>query len=106
MYPGEDFIDTTPNEIRALSFDFQDAFVTGDFIAQANWTCAVAAESQGADPNPQSHIGSPFLNSGAIATATLSGCLDGVRYLITCVATAVSGQRAEFESYINCAELD
>lgn len=104
MYAGEDFISTTPNEIRFLSFDFQDAFVTGDFIAAASWTCAVAVESANPDPGASGHIGGPFSNTGQIATATLQQCVMGVRYLIKCVATAMSGQKAEFESFIDCTE--
>jgi hypothetical protein len=104
MYPGEDFIVTTPNEVRAISFDFEDAFATGDNIASAAWTCKVAIDSSVPDPNAATHIGPPILNNVHIATATLSGCLIGVRYVVTCVALAMSGQKAEFESYIDCQE--
>jgi hypothetical protein len=106
MYPGEDFIMTTPSEIRALSFDFSDAFVDGDNIVTAVWTCSVSADSPNPDPNAGSHIGAPFANTAHIATATLQQCVEGVRYLLTCVATTASGQRAEFESYIDCNERD
>jgi len=104
MYAGEDFVQTTPNEVRALSFDFEDAFVTGDNIAIATWSCGVAVDSPLPDPNAASHIGAPILNNLHIATATLQQCLSGVRYVIRCIATASSGQKAEFESYINCNE--
>jgi hypothetical protein len=104
MYAGEDFVQTTPNEVRAISFDFEDAFVTGDNIASANWTCGVAIDSSLPDPNASTHIGPPILNNLHIATATLQGCLSGVRYVIRCTALAASGQKAEFESYINCNE--
>lgn len=104
MYAGRDFISTTPNEIRFLTFDFQDAFVSTDSISSAVWTSAVAEDSTVQDPTAASRIGGPFQNSGRLATATLQQCVIGVRYLIKCVATAVSGQKAEFESYIDCLE--
>lgn len=103
MYAGEDFIVTTPNEIRFLSFDFQDAFVFGDNIASSVWTCAVAVDSPISDPGAASRIGNPA-NNLQIASATLQQCLIGVKYVIHCVATATSGQKAEFESYIWCQE--
>lgn len=105
MYVGEDFLPTTPNEKRLLAFDFSDAFVPGDNIESATWTLEVSSDSTTADPAASTHIAAPFSNNGSVAAATLSGCVGGCRYYVRCVATAQSTQVAEFESYIDCAEL-
>ena len=105
MYAGEDFLSCTPNEIRVLSFNFDDAFADADAIQSAVWTSAVAADNEGPnDPTASSRIGAPFGNTGHIASATFSQGVNGVHYLIKCVALAASGQKAGFESYILCTE--
>jgi len=104
MYAGEDFLSCTPNEIRVLSYNFDDAFADTDVITSAAWTSAVAADSLTQDPTAANRIGNPTGNTGHIASATFSQGVLGCHYLIKCVATAASGQKAEFESYILCTE--
>ena len=104
MYVGQDFPDTTPSETqRPLAFDFVDALGTGELINSSVWTITVAANSDNTDPIPSAHLVGGSVIAGSIVSQNIGGCLDGVLYLITCIATTSLGNTPEFSSYILCA---
>jgi hypothetical protein len=102
MYVGEDFPPTTPNEIRPLAFNFADALSPSTPIVSAVWTISTAAESEGSDPEAASRLTGPCVNMGLVSTQSITGCLNGITYLVVCVVTANNGAEVELSSYILC----
>lgn len=78
-----------PGEALIAEFDFVDELATGETIGSLAVSCSVLA---GSDASPSAVLnGSPTI-SGGLVLQPFHGGLDGVTYLLRCVATLSSGR--------------
>jgi hypothetical protein len=113
MKTDRDFSPISPDETRDLAFDYvNDTFTLNpeEILVSAEFSLAVEATDGGktADSDPASRkSGAATIaanTAGALLAAVqrVTGCIDGNKYRVTCLATTSRGQVLELYAYLAC----
>lgn len=98
MYCGREFDVSEADENEVYGFDFINDLANGETITGATFSIAVKS---GTDPTPNARLsGGPFLTSTTIAVQRIVGLLNGVVYIVKCLATTTSGNTISLFSHI------
>lgn len=99
MYVGRDFPVADPAESRTYTFDFVNDIADGDAIIEAVWYCTVA---EGADENAADHVAIPANYAGTKTMQSVSGLVDGVKYILRAKVGTEAGETAVLYSHVLC----
>lgn len=105
MRASTDFPNIAPGETVTCSYDMSNELGTGETVSSVTFALTVPVYSTGVDASPSSHLhGSPSF-SGAVVSQQLSGCLNGVTYVLTATVNTSAGQVLQRYSDITCAAI-
>lgn len=94
LRPADTWLPLDVDELDYVAFDYTDHLADGETVSTAAVTCEQASTSAAADASASSRLsGSPEIVAGAEVRQLVTGVLDGVLYLIRCVATTSSARR-------------
>ncbi len=93
----EAFDDKRVDEDVALTFDYTKQFGTGETISTATFTATVVKAT---DASPNNIISGAATISGSKATQLVINGIDGVKYLIKCIATTSQSQKLHGLGYL------
>ncbi len=94
LRPADTWLPLDVDELDYVAFDYTDHLGDGETVSTATVTCEQASTSAVADAGASGRLsGSPEIVAGAEVRQLVTGVLDGVLYLIRCVATTSSARR-------------
>ena len=93
----EAFDEKQVDEDIPFSFDYTKPLPTGETISTAVFSATVI---KGTDANPENIISGSASISGAICTQLVVDGIDGVMYLVKCIATTSSGYKFHGLGYL------
>ncbi len=104
MRARENFSPIAPDESLWLPIDFATYLASGDSIPSGNvtWKCTVAEDSAVNDPTPTDRLIDTPTIDGTIVMQKISGCVDGVRYILEAVVVTAAGETLSIWSYLEC----
>ena len=85
------------DEDIVASFDYTDQLATGETISSAVFSATVAKST---DASPENIISGSGTVSGAVCSQLVINGLNGVKYLIKCIATTSQSQKLHGLGYL------
>lgn len=87
-----------PVEVILVTFDYSDVLgITGETITSTAWSISVY---DGVDPSPQTMLSGSGTFNNTSASNYIQGGVDGVTYLLSCVATTNSGETLKLSAHM------
>lgn len=93
LRPAETWLPLDVDELDYVAFDYTDHLATSETISSAAVTCEQAATSTVDDGSASSRLSGSANIVDAEVRQLVTGVLDGVLYLIRCVATTSTSRR-------------
>lgn len=90
-YAGSDFPIATTAEKLTYFFDFTGMLASGETVASASWSAAVAIDSTVFDPSAAGIVSGAASITGNVVGQQFTSLVNGVKYLVTCTAITTQG---------------